>query len=254
MPSQHQVLPQFVTPQWPAPSYVKACTSTRLGGFSQDPYASFNMNTKGGDDATIVNANRGLLKTYLNLPSDPYWLTQVRGATVVPYQADIVTPTADGCYTEQSNQVCAILTADCLPILLCAQDKPFVMALHAGWQGLLDNIIAQGLSRSPSAPEQLLAWIGPCISDAVYEVGVDLYQQFIDADADTAAYFHPKATPNKWLLDLVGIARMQLARCGVTHITGGQWCTYSQADQFFSYRRDGKQCGSMASLIWIDAK
>ena len=252
MPSQHQALPQFITAKWPAPSKIKACTTTRHGGLSKGPYASLNVNTKGGDDPQIVAANRDLLKTHLNLPSAPYWLHQVRGATVVPYNPTNAYPEADGCYANEPGQVCAIVTADCLPILLCAEDKPFVMALHAGWQGLSRNIIAQGLSCAPSAPEKLLAWIGPCISGAVYEVGADLYERFIGADADTAAYFQPKTTPNKWLLDLVGIARLQLERLGVTKIYGVEWCTLSQPEQFFSYRRDGKACGGMASLIWID--
>lgn len=245
----------FITPNWPASNRVRAFSTTRQGGGSRTPYASFNLATHVGDDAGDVWANRNELKKLLQMPETVYWLDQVHGNRVLALD-NLPFPTsglqADGCWASSAQKVCLVQTADCLPILLCDQAGTCVAALHAGRQGLALGIIAEGVKAMPVAPHHLMAWLGPGISSTAYEVGEEVRQQFLALSRDTQSAFKPSTRPEHWYMDLFLIARQQLQSLGVNAIYGGDRCTYQQAEYFFSYRREGIT-GRMASLIWLES-
>jgi hypothetical protein len=243
---------EFICPDWPAPAHVKALTTTRQGGFSAGPYASFNLSNRVGDEPGMVRHNRTRLREVLNLPADPLWMTQVHGTRVIDAFDANPGEEADGCVTGTPNVVCAVLTADCLPILLCDQRGTRIAALHAGWRGLAGGIVEEGLRNLQIPSANVLAWLGPAIGPSAYEVGDEVRQTFLRMDRGLEACFTP--VPDRaghWLADLYGIARRQLRAQGVQSVYGGLRCTLRERDLFFSYRRDG-QCGRMASLIWLD--
>ncbi len=204
-----------------------------------------------GDDKSAVEINRTLLIERFGLPQSPVFLNQVHGTNVIslPYSGAI--PPADAAYSAQPNQVCLVMTADCLPVLLCNQSGTEVAAAHAGWRGLCDGVLEKTVERFQCPPDEIFAWLGPAIGPDCFQVGDDVAEQFITCDVDAAAAFvaDPRAA-GKYLCDLYRLAAQRLNRVGVTHISGGEHCTYRQQEDFFSFRRD-KQTGRMASLIWF---
>ncbi len=240
---------QWIQPDWPAPASVHAYTTTRRGGFSLPPYAGLNLAGHVGDPLENVGANRQWLVGNLSLPSEPCWLEQHHGSRVIDPADPSANPHADGACTSSKGVVCAVLTADCLPLLLCDRAGARVAALHCGWRGLSQGIIQSGLDQIQRPPEQILAWLGPAISAQVYEVGEEVYRAFAACDPSLTAAFTPTRLGH-WLLDLYGIARRILKDRGVEMIYGGHYCTYREPALFFSHRRDGTT-GRMATLIWI---
>jgi YfiH family protein len=241
---------QFLRPDWPVSKKVHAVVTTRRGGASAGPYASFNLADHTGDDRTRVQQNRALLRDALKLPADPSWLKQVHGARVVDIAAVARGATADGAYAQASGVVCAILTADCLPIFACDRDGGEVALLHAGWRGLAAGVIEEGLQQFRAATRDLIVWLGPAIGAKAYEVGDEVRQAFLVHDREAASAFAPSVS-GKWYMDIYQLARRRLAAAGVCSIHGGDYCTATQSDLFFSYRRDGAT-GRMASLLWLE--
>jgi len=239
----------WIVPDWPAPQGVRALITTRAGGASRGAYAGLNLGLNSGDDAETVARNRASLREWL--PAEPLWLRQVHGTTVVEADSVEGSPEADAAVARRPRRVCAALTADCLPLLLCDEAGTAVAAVHAGWRGLCAGVIEQTLRALQCPPQALLAYLGPAIGPAAYEVGAEVREAFVAADAQSEAAFAPGA-PGKFYADLYALARLRLARSGVSRIYGGGYCTYTERERFYSYRRDGAT-GRMASLIWIDA-
>jgi polyphenol oxidase len=240
-----------ITPEWPAPAHVRALITTRSGGVSTGAYATLNLGFATEDDQAHVAQNRARLCTLL--PQAPRWLRQVHGAKVV--EADELTERvdADASFARGIGTVCAILIADCLPILLTNRSGTIVGAAHAGWRGLAAGVIdnaVEAMGHYDARPDELLAYIGPGIGPDAFEVGDDVYAAFVRADAPAREAFKPLRT-GKWHADLFTLARRALERSGVRSIYGGGLCTYSDPERFYSYRRD-KITGRMAALIWID--
>ncbi len=238
----------WIIPDWPAPGPVRAVITTRTGGHSQASFAALNLADHVGDDPAIVAANRAVLSERLNLPSEPLWLEQVHGCDVVEVGGD--QSCADASTTEIPGQVCVVMTADCLPLLICNRAGTRVAAVHAGWRGLADGVIEAALERFSEGGEELLVWLGPAIGPDRFEVGDEVRAQFLTLNpADEDAFI--AAGPGKWLADIYQLARSRLQAANVGYIGGGGYCTVSDAERFFSYRRDGIT-GRMASLIWIE--
>ena len=231
----------IITPDWPAPASVKAFTTTRSGGVSQGPYHSFNLAQHVGDNPAHVQHNRATLQHELALPQAPLWLQQTHSPNLIDAQHWYPDVCADGCFSRQVQQVCVVMTADCLPILIYDPATEQIGAIHAGWRGLANGIIAE-LAKHFSRHSYL--WLGPAIGPQHFEVQDDMMRQFPD---DRPA-FTPGNT-NHFLADIYQLAFRQLERAGFCEIYGGHYCTYAQAETFFSYRRDGVT-GRMANLIW----
>lgn len=243
--------PEFIHANWPAPSHIKACVTTRSGGMSRAPYDSFNLAQHVGDDPQAVMHNRNILKQSLGLPAEPVWLEQVHGVAVVE-AASPGDRRADAAFTDMKNIVCTVMTADCLPVLMCNVAGTKVAAAHAGWRGLHAGVIEATLRKFNEPAENLLAWLGPAIGPEAFEVGDEVRQAFVNDLPESAEAFHP-AKPGHWLADMYLLARLRLARVGVLAVYGGGLCTMSDSQRFYSYRRDGKT-GRMASLIWMEEK
>jgi polyphenol oxidase len=247
----------FMAPDWPAPAGVRACISTRSGGVSQSPYASNNLGLHVGDNPEHVVANRTQLSAQLGLQNSPQWLEQVHGVKVVNAKMDGVVRTADGSYTNQPGHACLVMTADCLPILLCDKQGTQVAALHCGWRSLAKGICARGLQKFTVPPGELMAYLGPAISQPYFEVGVDVLEAFFKSARSPehaeqiAAAFISAQRPLHFYADIYALARAELTALGVTAIYGGNGCTYADDARFYSYRRD-KVTGRMASLIWLE--
>ena len=237
----------FIIPNWPAPANVKALQTTRNGGISAAPYNSLNLGEHVKDSPLHVAQNRQLLSQFL--PSEPVWLNQIHGIDVIDAAATSCAPSADASYTTRKNVVCVTMTADCLPILLCDQAGTAVASIHAGWRSLCDGVIEATVKKMPVDCSQLMAWLGPAIGANAFEVGGEVRAQFIAQDADARSAF--KTHADKWLGDLYMLATQRLNKLGVTQIYGGGRCTFTEKDQFFSFRRDG-DTGRMASLIWLE--
>lgn len=230
----------YVIPNWPAPKNIKAFTTKR------------NLNFKlGSEDLSI---NRQKLHTELNLPSEPFWLTQQHTDTVLELtkQTDLVQPIADATFAKEAGLVCAAMTADCVPILVCNTKGTQVAAIHAGWKGIAGGIIEQTIKAMDIDPNELLAWMGPAISKTAFKVGLDFIDIFTKLNPDNKAAF-VLGSENNYYADIFYLASQCLKNAGVTKIYGGEYCTFSQADLFFSYRRDSDISGRMASLIWIES-
>lgn len=240
---------ELIRPDWPAPANVKALSTTRHGGTSTGPYAALNLGNHVGDDPQSVAANRTLLGQHL--PMEPLWLTQVHGTTVVNAACTCPHAKADASIARMANRICVIMTADCLPVLFCDTQGTAVGAAHAGWRGLNAGILEATVKTMKTPPGEIMAWLGPAIGPDAFEVGEEVRAAFIAHDASAENAFRPSANEGKWLADLYQLARQRLAACGVTQVYGGDRCTYSEADTFFSYRRDGTT-GRMASLIWLE--
>lgn len=240
----------WITPDWPTPDRVRAFSTTRLGGVSRPPYDALNLAKHVADADQSVMQNRDFLRRQLALPHEPKWLDQVHGVRVVDAAAAKIEESADGAYASQPGQVCVVMTADCLPVLLCRADGSAVAAVHAGWRGLASGILQAGIEQLPGQGE-VLAWLGPAIGPSAFEVGAEVRDQFVAQQPHYAQAFQP-VDAQHYLADLYALARMVLVRRGVQRIYGGQWCTVNQPDLFFSYRRDGAT-GRMASLIWLES-
>jgi len=246
-----------IIPNWPAPAQVRSCISTRIGGVSFAPYTSNNMGLHVGDDPHAVAQNRAALCNELGLIQSPQWLEQIHGIKVVHAKSDGLVRTADGSYSNEQGQACLVMTADCLPILLCDEKGTEVAAIHCGWRSLAKGITAKALEKFTCAPKNILAYLGPAISQPHFEVGVDVLEAFFKsarnpAHADAIAKaFVSAQRPLHFYADIYTLARAELNALGVTQIYGGNFCTYAQAEDFYSYRRD-KVTGRMASLIWLD--
>ncbi len=237
----------MVQPDWPAPGNVQAFTTTRKGGFSRKQWSSLNLGDRCGDDPSDVKQNRELLRSLL--PCDPHWLKQVHGKRVVAWADGLnFEPEADAMESKNVRQVCAVLTADCLPVLFCNKDGTKVAASHAGWRGLAAGVLEATVLAMENDPAELMAWLGPAIGPQVFEVGNDVYDSFVNVNDHNSKAFKPDG--DRWLADLYLLARQALSRVGVKQVSGGQYCTYSDPDKFFSYRRDGV-VGRMASVIWL---
>ncbi len=239
----------FIIPDWPAPANVRALVTTRRGGVSIGPYASFNLADHVEDVPQAVARNRKLLRQRVpELPDDPLWLKQVHGVNCVAVETNVDGVEADASWTQAPGRVCAVLTADCLPLLLCDETGSVVSAVHAGWQGLAKGVIEASVNVLPVPPSSLLAWMGPAIGPNAFEVGADVRDQFFLHDPQASEAF-TSIPSGKWLGDLYLLARQRLSALGVTRIYGGGECTVTDAKRFFSFRRD-KATGRMASLIW----
>jgi YfiH family protein len=236
----------WIPADWPAPASVVAGTTTRLGGVSTGVFESLNLGAHVGDDPAAVAENRGRFVTMCDLPGEPDWLTQVHGVTV-SVVGDADAAKADAAITRDAATVVAVLTADCLPLLLCAGSGDEVAAIHGGWRGLAAGVVAATVSRMATAPGALMAWLGPAISQSAFEVGDEVRQAFVDLEASASECFEPNER-GRWQADLYGLARLQLRAAGVVAVYGGEYCTYRDPGRFFSYRRDG-QCGRVASFI-----
>ena len=241
-------MPDLIRPDWPAPANVHAFTTTRNGGFSHGAWGSLNLGDRCGDDPDLVKQNRKLLRTLL--PGEPCWLKQVHGKNVIAWdEGRDLEPGADAIFSRQTGQVCAVLTADCLPVLFCNRAGTRVAACHAGWRGLAAGVLEAMVSVMGSAPAELMAWLGPAIGPQSYEVGNDVYNSFMKLNIDNVTAF--RRHNDRWLADLYELARLALARVGVEQVSGGQYCTYSETDKFFSYRRDG-ETGRIATAVWLE--
>lgn len=273
----------FIQPNWPAPDHIRAVCTTRKSpvdfpenSLAINAYAGFNLAAHVGDDPCRVQKNRKNLRKMLRLPSSPFWLNQQHTdclletpdlsdrtdfdsqAVFAPQELDI----ADASWTKDFHRVCVVMTADCLPVLICDRDGEVVSAIHAGWQGIYKNILEKTIQALPKPASELMAWIGPGISQQNFEVGVDFKEKFRALKSETGmdfdSFFRAQGAGHngKYLADLSGMAKMQLNRLGVEEVYCSNLCTYQQEDRFYSYRRachDGNgKTGRMASLIWID--
>ncbi len=239
----------LIRPDWPAPAGVRAWSTTRAGGASAGPYASLNLGDHVGDDALCVGRNRARVCEHLGLPAEPLWLRQVHGCEVAVAGTVPSGSAADAAVARFPGQVCAVMTADCLPLLLCHRGGQAVAAVHAGWRGLSAGVVEQAVEALAVDPGQVLAWLGPAIGPDAFEVGPEVRDELLAADPQAARAFRP-GMEGRWLADLYTLARLRLEQVGVTAIFGGGYCTFSDPSRFFSYRRDGVT-GRMASLIWL---
>lgn len=237
-------------PEWRGIRYF--CT-TRHGGISLPPYDTFNLGLHVGDDAAAVRANRARLAQAL--PEAPVWIEQVHGTDVFEADAGATAQgvQADALLTARMGQVLAIMTADCLPVVMGDTEGRVVAVAHAGWRGLaagvLEHTLARLRARLPVPDAVWRAWIGPGIRRCHFEVGALVRQAFVGEDEGAAPYFHPKGQAEKWWADLPGLAEYRLARCGVAQVWQSQWCTHARPDLFFSHRRE-QPCGRMATVAW----
>ncbi|MEE4143337.1 MAG: peptidoglycan editing factor PgeF [Halieaceae bacterium] len=245
-----------IRPDWPAPANVIALTTLRRGGESLPPFSSFNLAAHVGDDDAAVQANRVKLARLLPAGSRVQWLTQVHGTDVANAAAACEGVVADASWSRSPGCACAVLTADCLPVLFCSRAGDAVAAAHAGWRGLLGGVLEHTVLAMGLEPGQIMAWLGPAIGPAAFEVGPEVRAAFLGAapprqQANTDACFVASAArPDHYLADLYALARLRLADLGLGGVFGGGFCTFSDDDRFFSYRRDGRT-GRMASLILL---
>lgn len=239
----------WITPDWPAPVNVRAISTTRNGGVSTGKYCSLNLGEHVGDNASAVGENRRRVRAALDLSHEPRWLQQVHGTKVAQINGKSVQDPCDAAVTAHTDEVCVIMTADCLPVLLCDLAGAVVAAAHCGWRSLAAGVLENTVQAMRVGSGSLMAWLGPAIGPEVYEVGDDVMQAFVDRDVHATAAFKHKSN-GKWLCDLYALARLHLQALGIEGIYGGGFCTLTERERFFSYRRDG-ECGRMATLIWI---
>ncbi len=239
----------FLHADWPAPPGVRALTTLRHGlGGSRPPFDAFNLGARCGDEVEAVAENRRQLEAVLALPSSPRWLRQVHGVGVaVEPAAD--EPEGDAAVTATPGVVLAILTADCLPVVLAAKDGSEVAAAHAGWRGLCAGVLESTVAAMRTPPGRLVAWLGPAAGPRAYEIGEEVFEAFTAFDARARMAFLP-TRPGHWKVDLYMLARQRLLDAGVTDVHGGGLCTISDPARFFSHRRDGRS-GRIATLAWI---
>jgi YfiH family protein len=232
---------------WPAPEGVVAGTTLRHGGVSSGNFDSLNLSAYVDDDANAVRENRIRFRSYCDLPSEPRWLSQVHGSKVMVDPAAGEVPEADAAITRESGVVCVVQTADCLPVIFASTDGSELAAAHAGWRGLAGGVLEATVQAMLTDPADLLAWLGPAISQPAFEVGDEVREEFIAYDAAAACF--AKNECGRWQADLYGLARIRLGAIGVEHVSGGAYCTSGEPERFFSHRRDGA-CGRMASFVF----
>lgn len=242
--------PDFIIPDWPAPARVRALQTTRRGGASGGPYAGLNLGDHVGDDPDRVVENRASVGKAIG--ALPVWLEQVHGTDVVDVADVGGDARADAALARTSGRACVVMTADCLPVLLCDREGTVVAAVHAGWRGLCAGVIERSVAAMAVPGSELLAWLGPAIGPSAFEVGGEVRAAFLAADERAAAAFTPGAA-GKWFADIYRLARLRLARAGVSAVFGGGLCTVSDAERFFSYRRNGVT-GRMGSFIWLECE
>lgn len=238
----------FISPEWPAPASVRALSTLRADGVSAAPYHALNLGNHVGDDTQLVSENRRRLADAAALPAMPHWLQQVHGTQVVSLDDETPQATGDAAYTTRRDRVCAVMTADCLPVLFCSTQGDEVAAAHAGWRGLQAGVLEQTLAQFHSPADNIMAWLGPAIGPQQFEVGGEVREAFMAHDPTASSAFAPRG--GKFLADIYQLARQRLQAAGVTRIYGGDLCTVSDPRKFFSYRRDGVT-GRMATLIWL---
>ena len=240
---------KIIVPEWPLPTGVAACSSTRIGGVSQGAWDSLNLGAHCGDKLEHVEENRKRMFAAGKLPSKPVWLEQVHGKDVLHLTgAPYASKRADASYSNTPGTVCAVMTADCLPVLFCNRAGTEVAAAHAGWRGLCDGVLEETVACFNDSAENILAWFGPAIGPQAFEVGPEVREAFMAKDAKAVDAFRPVG--DKYFADIYLLARQRLANMGVTAVFGGDRCTFSEKDDFFSYRRD-RTTGRMASFIWL---
>ena len=245
---------EWINPNWSAPKNVKAVMTTRHGGFSQVPFDSMNLGDHVDDDLAIVNKNRVYLKDVLALPNSPLWLTQVHGVKVA--NADELSGIthsveADASVAHQAGSICAVMTADCLPVLFCNTQGTAVAAAHAGWRGLHAGVLEETVKSLNCTNSDVIAWLGVAIGPKNFEVGSEVREAFIAEQTEASSAFTPSSNKGKWLANIYQLARLRLEAIGVTKIYGGGKCSFADDARFYSYRREAKT-GRMASLIWMD--
>ncbi|GAM58820.1 hypothetical protein JCM19231_1199 [Vibrio ishigakensis] len=240
---------RFILPKWSLPKNVKAISSTRAGGFSQGDFASLNLGMHVSDDAAVVQKNRDHLQAVSGMPSAPVWMNQTHSTVVASVsESTAVATESDALVTSMPGVVLSVMTADCLPVLFASRDGTQVASAHAGWRGLAGGILENTLEHFS---DEVSVWIGPAISIDAFEVGEEVRQQFVDADAGDAVAFH-QHKPGKFMADLPLLAKNRLARTGCTDVSLSELCTYKDAENFFSYRRQSNT-GRQASFIWIES-
>jgi len=246
-----RMMSNFFIPNWPVPSHIKSIQTLRVGGKSEGKYNSFNLATHVNDETHSINSNRELLDQFL--PSSPYWLNQTHSVDVIELPSPSLN--GDASYTKEINTVCAVQTADCLPLLVTNKKGTVVAAIHAGWRGLLDGVIENTIHKMNISPNELLVWLGPAIGQNYFEVGADVKNHFCEKDQEAEKAFRA-ISDQKWLADIYYLAKLRLKASGVVDIYGGSltddYCTFANETDYFSYRRDG-ETGRMASLIWIES-
>jgi YfiH family protein len=240
---------ETIQANWQAPPAVHACCTTRRGGISQEPFDDFNLGLHVGDRDTDVLHNRRLLREALALPSEPCWINQTHGVRAITLEQDSDRD-ADAAITREPGRVVVVMTADCLPILLCNRAGNEVAAIHAGWRGLQAGVIEATIAALHSPAKDMMAWIGPGISQANFEVGDEVHAAFIDRVENAQACFNANR-PGHWLCDLAGLARLVLCQTGIAEVACAPYCSFGDAGLFYSYRRE-PVTGRMASLIWIN--
>jgi len=237
----------WLTPDWPAPANVRACVTTRAGGVSAEPFDSFNLGDHVGDEPSAVLENRRRLTAELGC--QPAWLSQVHGIEVVEADPSVVV-TADASWSATHGMACTIMTADCLPALFCDRAGTRVGAAHAGWRGLAGGVLEATVDAMGIAPAELLVWLGPSIGPQAFEVGSEVREAFLAEHAEADRAFVPSTNAGKFMADIYELARIRLAAKGVTAVYGGDFCTFTDTERFYSYRRSART-GRLASLIWL---
>ncbi len=240
-------MPEVFVPDWPAPANIGTLQTLRGGGCSPAPWDSLNLGDHVGDDPACVAANRARLRGLL--PADPVWLQQVHGTTAVDIANTTKSVQADAAFCREPGRVCAVMTADCLPVLFCDRAGSVVAAAHAGWRGLLGGVLEATINAMQVPGEEILVWLGPAIGPHRFEVGQEVKEAFVAVESHAAKAFR-QLGDGQWLADLYLLARQRLNSVGITAIYGEVLCTFSDEKRFFSYRRDGVT-GRMASLIWL---
>ena len=243
----------FLVPDWPHPATVQSLVTTRRGGVSKPPYDGFNLGLHVGDDPAAVGANRARLRRHV--PAEPFWLEQVHGIDVALARAGGGVPVrADASVTREAGVVCAIMTADCLPVLFCDDEGTVVAAAHAGWRSLAAGVLEAALAAMAVEPRRVMAWLGPAIGPAAFEVGDEVRAAFLAPDPGAQSAFVPLGVEGKWLADIFTLARRRLMQAGVKQerIYGGGICTVSESGRFYSFRREA-MTGRFASMIWLNA-
>lgn len=252
----------WITPTWPASPKVKAFTTVRKGGVSHKPFDSFNLGDHVGDDPTSVLANRKRLMSIANLPQEPCWISQVHGTEVLNLEdyaslkqalsmqslSTTTVPIADASISFKPLQVAVVLTADCLPILICDRKATRIAAVHAGWRGLAQGVIEATIAKLDCPSSELLIWLGPAIGPQAFEVGIDVKEAFT-MEGDEMAF--KVLGFNKWKADLYALAKNRLQKLGISQIYGGEFCTFTDEDKFFSFRKQNPT-GRQATLIWLE--
>ncbi len=240
---------KLIVPEWPMPKGVAACSSTRTGGVSEGAWESLNLGAHCGDDLNHVEENRKRFFAAGQLPSKPIWLEQVHGTAVLSLTGEpYASKRADASYSNTPGTVCAVMTADCLPVLFCNRAGTEVAAAHAGWRGLCAGVLEETVACFADSADNILAWLGPAIGPQAFEVGPEVREAFMAHDPQAESAFRPAG--EKYMADIYQLARQRLAHLGISQIYGGDRCTFTEKDDFFSYRRD-KTTGRMASFIWL---